>query len=355
MQVRLKNITKRFGDVVAVNRVNFQINEGEFLVLLGPSGCGKTTALRMIAGLESIDEGDIYIGDRRVNDVLPKYRDVAMVFQSYALYPHMTVADNIGYPLKLRGVGKAERQEAIVNTARLVRLQELLDRYPRQLSGGQRQRVALARAIVRRPKVFLMDEPLSNLDAKLRGKMRAELKHLQHELGITTIYVTHDQIEAMTLARRVAIMRAGVLQQVDTPKNTYNDPGNLFVAGFIGSPTMNFLEGELKNGDFVMPGCVVKGSGRGSRKNVILGVRPEDMRIVDNGESQLEAVLYSVELTGDQTIVTAKLGETDLTVREDKEFDGVIDQPIKIKVDVSSVYLFDAGTGDRIRFDDNSA
>jgi multiple sugar transport system ATP-binding protein len=353
MQVQLKKITKRFGDVVAVNGVNFEINEGEFLVLLGPSGCGKTTALRMIAGLESIDEGDIYIGERRVNDVLPKYRDVAMVFQSYALYPHMTVADNIGYPLKLRGVGKAERREAIANASRLVRLEELLNRYPKQLSGGQRQRVALARAIVRRPKVFLMDEPLSNLDAKLRGKMRAELKHLQHELGITTIYVTHDQIEAMTLAQRVAIMRQGVLQQVDTPKNVYNDPGNLFVAGFIGSPTMNFLNGGLKDDDFVMPGCCIKGVGQGSRKNVILGVRPEDMKIVENGEGQIEAILYSVELTGDQTIVTAKLGETDLTVREDKDYGGAIDQAVQIKVDESKVFLFEAATGDRIRLDHN--
>ena len=351
MQVQLKKITKRFGDVVAVNQVNFEINEGEFLVLLGPSGCGKTTALRMIAGLESIDEGDIYIGERRVNDVLPKYRDVAMVFQSYALYPHMTVADNIGYPLKLRAVGKAERREAIANASRLVRLEELLNRYPKQLSGGQRQRVALARAIVRRPKVFLMDEPLSNLDAKLRGKMRAELKHLQHELGITTIYVTHDQIEAMTLAQRVAIMRQGVLQQVDTPKNVYNDPGNLFVAGFIGSPTMNFLNGGLKDDDFVMPGCCIKGVGQGSRKNVILGVRPEDMKIVENREGQIEAILYSVELTGDQTIVTAKLGETDLTVREDKDYGGAIDQAVQIKVDESKVFLFEAATGDRIRLD----
>jgi len=351
MQVQLKKITKRFGDVVAVNGVNFEINEGEFLVLLGPSGCGKTTALRMIAGLESIDEGDIYIGERRVNDVLPKYRDVAMVFQSYALYPHMTVADNIGYPLKLRAVGKAERREAIANASRLVRLEELLNRYPKQLSGGQRQRVALARAIVRRPKVFLMDEPLSNLDAKLRGKMRAELKHLQHELGITTIYVTHDQIEAMTLAQRVAIMRQGMLQQVDTPKNVYNDPGNLFVAGFIGSPTMNFLNGGLKDDDFVMPGCCIKGVGQGSRKNVILGVRPEDMKIVENREGQIKAILYSVELTGDQTIVTAKLGEIDLTVREDKDYGGAIDQAVQIKVDESKVFLFEAATGDRIRLD----
>jgi multiple sugar transport system ATP-binding protein len=350
MEVKLKNITKRFGDVIAVNHVNFKINEGEFLVLLGPSGCGKTTALRMVAGLETIDEGDIYIGERRVNDVLPKYRDVAMVFQSYALYPHMTVADNIGYPLKLRGVPQTERQEAIVNTARLVRLGDLLNRYPKQLSGGQRQRVALARAIVRRPKVFLMDEPLSNLDAKLRGKMRAELKHLQHELGITTIYVTHDQIEAMTLAQRVAIMRQGVLQQIDTPKNVYNDPGNLFVAGFIGSPTMNFLNGDLRNGDFVMPGCNIRQIGKGSRKKVILGVRPEDMKIVEKGESHIEAVIYSVELTGDQTIVTAKLGDSDITVREDKEYEGVIDQAVKLKVDESKVFLFDAKTGDRIRF-----
>ena len=335
--------------MIAVNQVDFKINEGEFLVLLGPSGCGKTTALRMVAGLETIDEGDIYIGERRVNDVLPKYRDVAMVFQSYALYPHMTVADNIGYPLKLRGVSQTERQEAIVNTARLVRPGDLLNRYPKQLSGGQRQRVALARAIVRRPKVFLMDEPLSNLDAKLRGRMRAELKHLQHELGITTIYVTHDQIEAMTLAQRVAIMRQGVLQQIDTPKNVYNDPGNLFVAGFIGSPTMNFLNGDLRNGDFVTPGCHIKQIGKGSMQNVILGVRPEDMKIVENGESHIEVVLYSVELTGDQTIVTAKLGDSDITVREDKEYEGVIDQSVKIKVDESKVFLFDAKTGDRIR------
>ncbi len=351
MKVQLKNITKRFGDVVAVNQVNLDIKEGEFLVLLGPSGCGKTTALRMIAGLESIDEGDIYIGDKRVNDVLPKYRDVAMVFQSYALYPHMTVAANIGYPLKLRGVDKTERQEAIINTARLVRLDELLDRYPKQLSGGQRQRVALARAIVRRPQVFLMDEPLTNLDAKLRGKMRAELKHLQHDLGVTTIYVTHDQIEAMTLAQRVAIMSQGVLQQINTPKNIYNDPDNLFVAGFIGSPTMNFLNGELEDGDFVMTGCRIKKVGKGSRENIILGIRPEDMQIIANGESQIQAMLYSVELTGDQTIVTAKLNEIDLTVREDNDYSGRIDQMVQIRVDESKIFLFDAASGKRIRYE----
>lgn len=350
MQVRLNNITKRFGNVTAVDKLNIEIQEAELLVLLGPSGCGKTTALRMIAGLETIDEGDIYIGERRVNEVLPKYRDVAMVFQSYALYPHMTVAQNMGYPLKLRGVSESERNEAIKRAAQKVRLEGLLDRYPRQLSGGQQQRVALARAIIRRPQVFLMDEPLSNLDAKLRGQMRAELKHLQHELGVTTIYVTHDQIEAMTLASRVAIMRQGVLQQVSTPKNIYNDPTNLFVAGFIGSPTMNFIAGQLENGDFVMAGCRIEKVGEGSQNDVILGTRPEDVKIVHHGESHIDAILFSVELTGDQTIVTAKLNDSYFTVREDKEYEGSIDQPVKIRLDKSKIFLFDRATGERIRF-----
>jgi multiple sugar transport system ATP-binding protein len=349
MHVRLKNVTKRYGKVVAVDQLKLAINKGEFLVLLGPSGCGKTTALRMIAGLETADEGDIFIGERRVNEVLPKYRDVAMVFQSYALYPHMTVAQNIGYPLKLRGVKNEERQAAILKTARQVRLEGLLDRYPKQLSGGQRQRVALARAIVRRPQVFLMDEPLSNLDAKLRGKMRAELKHLQHELAVTTIYVTHDQIEAMTLAERIAIMKEGILQQVGTPKSVYNDPNNMFVAGFIGSPSMNFLSGELTNGDFVTENCRVQEIGKGSRDDVLLGIRPEDMKIVSSGQSHLEAVLFSVELTGDQTIVTAKLGDDYFTVREDKEYEGTIDQRVKIRVDSSRTFLFEGSSGNRIR------
>lgn len=349
MQLRLNNVTKRFGRIVAVNQLSLDVEQGEFLVLLGPSGCGKTTALRMIAGLETSDEGDIYIGERRVNDVLPKYRDVAMVFQSYALYPHMTVAQNIGYPLKLRGMSVAERDEAVLKTAKQVHLDDLLDRYPRQLSGGQQQRVALARAIVRRPKAFLMDEPLSNLDAKLRGQMRAELKHLQHKLGVTTIYVTHDQIEAMTLASRVAVLSKGVLQQVDTPKNIYNNPANRFVAGFIGSPTMNFLKGELKDGDFTSPGVRIEKIGQGTRKDVILGVRPEDLKIIDQGHAHMEVILFSVELTGDQTIVTAKLGDNYITVREDKDFDGIIDTPVQVQVNESKVFLFDAATGDRIR------
>src|ERR1700742_5095965 len=233
MRVSLQEIHKSFGQVDVVKGLNLDISDGEFLVLLGPSGCGKTTALRMVAGLESVTAGRIFIGPRDVTNVLPKYRDVAMVFQSYALYPHMTVAENIGYPLKLRDTPKAERDTRIREAAGKVHLEDYLDRYPRQLSGGQRQRVALARAIVRRPSLFLMDEPLSNLDAKLRGYMRSELKRLQGDLGVTTIYVTHDQIEAMTLAHRVAVMNKGIVQQIAEPRRIYDDPANLFVAGFI--------------------------------------------------------------------------------------------------------------------------
>src|SRR3954467_3220679 len=248
MRVTLSEIRKSFGAVEVVKGLNLEIADGEFLVLLGPSGCGKTTALRMVAGLESATSGRVLIGERDVTHVLPKYRNVAMVFQSYALYPHMTIAENIGYPLKLRNVPQAEREAAVRSAAAKVHLDELLDRYPRQLSGGQRQRVALARAMVRRPAGFLMDEPLSNLDAKLRGHMRAGLEPRQQQLGVATVYVTHDQIEAMTLAHRVALLDRGVLQQLDTPARIYNDPAHLFVAGFIGAPSMNFLRGTLAGG-----------------------------------------------------------------------------------------------------------
>src|SRR6266481_5534945 len=254
MTVDLERISKAFGSLTVLHELSLSVEPGEFMVLLGPSGCGKTTALRMIAGLESVTSGSIRIAGRDVTDVAPKNRDIAMVFQSYALYPHMTVAENIGYPLKIRKLPRAEIDKQVAEVAAQVQLDPLLARFPRQLSGGQRQRVALARAIVRRPAVFLMDEPLSNLDAKLRGHMRAELKHMQNGLGITTIYVTHDQIEAMTLAHRVALLERGVLQQLDTPANIYNRPANLFVAGFIGSPPMNFLEGELAEGRFSSPG-----------------------------------------------------------------------------------------------------
>jgi len=350
MDVELKNINKNYGKVTAVDNFSLGIKQGEFLVLLGPSGCGKTTTLRMIAGLENIDEGELLIEGKRMNDVLPKYRDLAMVFQSYALYPHMTVEDNVGYPLKMRGIKGKEKIDAIMLACRQVQISDLTQRYPKQLSGGQRQRVALARALVRRPKVFLMDEPLSNLDAKLRGLMRAELKHLQHKLGITTIYVTHDQIEAMTLASRVAIMNEGILQQVDTPKNIYNDPVNLFVAGFIGSPSMNFFNGDVKNGKFSSEECEFSGLGKDSFNNVVLGVRPEDMEIVSDNNFQFEAKIYSIELTGDQTIVSLKVGSNLITMKEDKDYENELDRIVKIKLNMDKIFLFDANSGNRINF-----
>src|ERR671912_21594 len=251
MSIEFRNVTKHFGATSAVDDLSLEIRDGEFIVLLGPSGCGKTTTLRMLAGLESVTSGEILIDGERVNDVPTQHRDLAMVFQSYALYPHMTIAENIGYPLRVRKIEKTERAERVNRVAAMLEIESLLDRKPRQLSGGERQRVALARAIVREPRAYLMDEPLSNLDARLRVQMRGELKRLQHQLGTTTIYVTHDQAEAMTLASRVAVMRKGRLQQFDTPMNIYNQPANKFVAEFVGSPSMNFIEGELEAGEVV--------------------------------------------------------------------------------------------------------
>ena len=253
MAIEFRNVTKHFGGTSVVDDLSLEIRDGEFVVLLGPSGCGKTTTLRMLAGLENATSGDIFIDGERVNDVPTQHRDVAMVFQSYALYPHMTIAENIGYPLRVRKIEKSERAARVNRVAAMLEIESLLERKPRQLSGGERQRVALARAIVREPRAYLMDEPLSNLDARLRVQMRGELKRLQHQLGTTTIYVTHDQAEAMTLASRVAVMRKGRLQQFDTPMNIYNYPANRFVAEFVGSPSMNFVEGKIDpaSGTFV--------------------------------------------------------------------------------------------------------
>lgn len=349
MQVTLAGVRKSFGALEVVKGLDLGIADGEFLVLLGPSGCGKTTALRMVAGLESVSSGRILIGDRDVTRVLPKYRDVAMVFQSYALYPHMTIAENIAYPLKLRSVPQSEREAAVRSAAGKVDLSDYLDRFPRQLSGGQRQRVALARAMVRRPSVFLMDEPLSNLDAKLRGHMRSELKHLQAELGVTTIYVTHDQIEAMTLAHRVAIMNKGVVQQMATPREIYDDPANLFVAGFIGSPPMNFLHGELVDGTFTCPAGRFRNAVAGSRKSVTVGLRPEDCRVTSASEGKLEARVYALELIGDHTLITCRFGEAFLTVKADKTAHHDMDEAVGITFPDSAVFLFDGESGERIR------
>src|SRR5690349_19858975 len=250
MGIEFRNVSKHFGGAGVVEDLSLEIRDGEFVVLLGPSGCGKTTTLRMLAGLETVTSGDIFIDNERVNDIPTQHRDLAMVFQSYALYPHMTIAENIGYPLRVRKLDKAQRAERVNRVAAMLEIESLLDRKPRQLSGGERQRVALARAIVREPRAYLMDEPLSNLDARLRVQMRGELKRLQHQLGTTTIYVTHDQAEAMTLATRVAVMKRGQLQQFDTPLNIYNRPANRFVAEFVGSPSMNFVDGRIESGVF---------------------------------------------------------------------------------------------------------
>jgi multiple sugar transport system ATP-binding protein len=281
--------------------------------------------------------------------VLPKYRDVSMVFQSYALYPHKTVAENIGFPLKVRKVPKDQQEAAIRDAAAQVQIDQLLDRYPRQLSGGQRQRVALARAMVRRPSVFLMDEPLSNLDAKLRGHMRAELKHMQSTLGTTTIYVTHDQIEAMTLAHRVAILERGVLQQLDTPAKIYNDPANLFVAQFIGSPPMNVVHGSLEGSTFQTRGGKVEVPVSGKLDKAILGARPEDCSVTAPGQGNLAAEIYTVELIGDHTLVTVKAGEDMLTVKAHKDFAGATGENIGISFSKDRLFVFDAATGTRVR------
>jgi multiple sugar transport system ATP-binding protein len=275
-------------DTAAVDKLDLDISDGEFMVLVGPSGSGKSTALRMLAGLEEVNEGSIYIGDRDVTNAPPKERDIAIVFQNYALYPHMSVADNMGFALKMQGIHKDERAKRVAEAAKLLGLEEYLDRKPKALSGGQRQRVAMGRAIVRNPQVFLMDEPLSNLDAKLRVQTRTQIAELQNRLGVTTVYVTHDQIEAMTMGDRVAVLKDGLLQQVDTPLNLYDNPKNKFVAGFIGSPAMNLLDADItesgaKLGDYVIPLQRSLLSKAGSDKTLTLGVRPEAFTVADLG------------------------------------------------------------------------
>jgi multiple sugar transport system ATP-binding protein len=347
--VTFDKVAKSFGSVLVLEEFDIQIDPGEFLVLLGASGSGKTTALRILSGLETATSGRVRIGDRDVTDILPKYRDISMVFQSYALYPHKTVAENIGFPLKVRKVKAAEMDAAIRDAAAQVRLGDLLHRYPRELSGGQRQRVALARAIIRRPSVFLMDEPLSNLDAKLRGHMRAELKHMQETLGTTTIYVTHDQIEAMTLAHRVAILERGVLQQLATPREIYDNPANLFVAGFIGSPPMNTLDGAIADGAFVNAEGKVPVGAFAPRPAVVFGFRPEDARVVDPAGADLRAAVYACELTGNETIVTLQMGKAQTVVKMDKNFDVPVDTIVGVTVDRAKLCLFDPASGERIR------
>jgi multiple sugar transport system ATP-binding protein len=347
-EIRLKGVTKAWGPVIGVNNIDLEIRDKEFMVFLGPSGCGKTTTMRMVAGLEDPTSGEIRIDGEIVNEVDARDRDVAMVFQSYALYPNMTIYDNIRFPLRMRGVPSADHDRLIRNAAGMVELGDYLDRKPRQLSGGQRQRAALARAIVRQPQVFLMDEPLSNLDAKLRVTMRAQLKHIQRQLQTTTIYVTHDQIEAMTLADRIAVMNKGEIQQIGTPDEVYNQPNNLFVAGFIGSPPMNLIKGTLAEGTFIGPDTRVEAAGKGSHNNVVLGVRPEDMEITTDRDGHLVSKLYSLEPTGDLTLVTAWAAEQLVVAKGPRSFRQAIDTPIAFRFPKDRVYLFAGETGQRL-------
>jgi multiple sugar transport system ATP-binding protein len=302
--IKLEHIYKRYPNgFEAVKDLSLEIGDSELLVLVGPSGCGKTTALRMVAGLEDITDGDLYIGGHRMNDVLERDRDIAMVFQNYALYPHMTVAQNIAFSLKLAKVPKHEIRERVRETARLLGLENLLDRRPKQLSGGQRQRVAMGRAIIRQPQVFLMDEPLSNLDAQLRVQMRGEIEALQKRLGVTTVYVTHDQVEALTMGDRIAVLREGALQQIGTPEEVYDNPANLFVAGFIGSPPMNLAHATVESGSVQLGGTSFPVPPWLEERPVIVGVRPEDLYQARNGGPALEAKVDRVESVGASLLV----------------------------------------------------
>jgi len=364
--VTYDHVYKRFGDVVAVNDLNIEIEDKEFLVLVGPSGCGKSTALRCLAGLEEISEGTIKIGDRVVNDVPPKDRDIAMVFQSYALYPHMSVFDNMAFGLKLRKMDKAEIKRRVSDAAQILGIEDLLERKPRQLSGGQRQRVALGRAIVREPNVFLLDEPLSNLDAKLRVQTRAEISKLHKQLETTFIYVTHDQTEAMTMADRIAVMKFGILQQVDTPQNLYDLPSNKFVAGFIGSPSMNFFNGKITKGDgklFFDSGTFTLTFPDEKRalyesyvgKDVTFGIRPEDIhnpnyQPLDILPSNVKCKVEVTELMGNEINVYLNSGpNASYMARVDPRSHFKMGEDIEVAFNMENFHIFDNETDEAIR------
>jgi multiple sugar transport system ATP-binding protein len=365
--VTYENVFKKFGDMAAVDNMNFQVEDKEFLVLVGPSGCGKTTALRLLAGLEEITSGQIKIADRVVNDVAPKDRDIAMVFQSYALYPHLSVYDNMAFGLKLRKVAKEEIKRRVNEAAEVLGITELLQRKPRQLSGGQRQRVAVGRAIVREPKVFLFDEPLSNLDAKLRVQMRAEISKLHQRLQTTFIYVTHDQTEAMTMATRIAVINKGKLQQIDSPQQLYDKPNNLFVAGFIGSPAMNFFPGKLRKdgdkiivdtGDFSIPIPAAKSVPYKQHidKDIIFGIRPENIHDSEFTPSNINAEKVTVkvdvtELMGNEIFLYLVSGKNIFVARVDPRSKLRVGQQAQVMFDMDNFHIFDAATEEAIRPD----
>ena len=354
--VTFDHVFKRYGEVTAVSDLNLEIGDGEFMVLVGPSGCGKTTSLRMIAGLEEISDGELRIGDKVVNDVAPKDRDIAMVFQSYALYPHMSVRDNLAFGLKLRKVAKAEIDKRISEAAGILQLERLLDRKPKELSGGQRQRVALGRAIVREPAVFLMDEPLSNLDAKLRVQTRAEIARLHQRLKTTVVYVTHDQVEAMTMGQRIAVMSEGLLMQVGTPQQLYDHPANKFVAGFIGSPAMNFVDVEVTDGQLKGPGdwsIPIPRRARNQLSNgqrVIAGFRPEHLEIgeVDGDAGSFRARADVVEYLGNEELLHVSAAEQDIVAIVDSDHRVRPGDIVDLKVPLEKLHLFDPESGDTI-------
>jgi multiple sugar transport system ATP-binding protein len=350
--VSFRNIKKSFGKTDIIHGISFDIRDGEFVVLVGPSGCGKSTLLRMLAGLEDITDGEIRIDDTYVNDLEAKDRDIAMVFQSYALYPHMTVRENMGFSLRLRKASAQLMQERVAHAARILNLESLLERYPRELSGGQRQRVAMGRAIVRDPKVFLFDEPLSNLDAKLRVAMRAEIKELHQRLKTTTVYVTHDQIEAMTMADRIVVMHDGIIEQIGTPLELFDQPGNLFVAQFIGSPAMNVVKGEFKAGSqavesqgvqWPVPSDLTRHAGR----SVHYGIRPSDMTLSTTGQG-VPAQVVVVEPTGAETELLLQVGQAQFTMVLHGRTQVQPGDVVHLDIDVSKVHLFDGQTEQRL-------
>ena len=361
--VVLKNVRKVYDkEVVAVDNANIEINDKEFVVLVGPSGCGKSTTLRMIAGLEEISDGEIFIDGTLVNDIPPKDRDIAMVFQNYALYPHMTVYQNMAFGLKLRKFPKSEIDSRVLEAADILGIEDLLERKPKALSGGQRQRVAVGRAIVRKPKVFLFDEPLSNLDAKLRVEMRREIKKLHQNLKTTVVYVTHDQTEAMSLGTNIAIMNHGVIQQCDTPKNIYNTPSNIFVADFIGSPSMNLIKGKLSNQNgqlffesndkvnIPLSNYSFKDKTNVSEKEIILGIRPEHIYIEKNTSDNFEIQVRSElsEYIGHEQIITFNFSGQQLLGKFSSTIEISIDKEFKLYMDINQISLFDASTKERI-------
>ncbi|MGD8781081.1 MAG: sn-glycerol-3-phosphate ABC transporter ATP-binding protein UgpC [Ignavibacteria bacterium] len=360
-EVELKNVSKIYsGNKKVVKDVNLKVHDREFVVLVGPSGCGKSTTLRMVAGLEEITGGEIYIDGKLMNDVSPKDRDIAMVFQNYALYPHMTVYENMAFGLKLRKLNKEEIKQRVADAAKILDLEEYLDRKPKALSGGQRQRVAVGRAIVRQPKVFLFDEPLSNLDAKLRVAMRTEISKLHKRLNATIIYVTHDQVEAMTMGERIVVMKDGIVQQIDTPLNLYNKPVNKFTAGFIGSPAMNFIEGKIikeeklkffanDNFSITLPDELEKKLNHYENQNITLGIRPESFSIKEKeGSISFETMIDVIEPLGNETYLYFTIAGSQIIARVSSDADIKVEDKIELCPDINKLYFFDTA-GKRIK------